>query len=563
MPSLLPILVNKARKPKFELHLTIYDLNNVPLVSGTSQIKWHLPYSMHGEHRSRTSKCPIDSTNHRVSYNYSKIVPLRITIDRNNTLTECPIEFEVVQEFPSGTGMRDEKITLGTVKLNLSEYVEESENFPRRSISSNGPGAASMGGTGRARARSSLDHAREKILGPALNGRPMSGHGSRPPSSPKSTMSQGAATTSSSEGPLAEEDVAEEGIVRRYLMQDSKINSTLKIGILMVQLDGDRNYVAPALKTAPMFGGIAGIMASGESKLDASHEDPATGTTITQTASSANKTRDASELQDMYRRALAASWSCQPGELPADECVEDIFGGGDGWKNPAAPYRNREATSRSKSRVMDDGSSSRSSGSEEVGHGHGTLRPSDLRKLRRYMHHRHHSNSSEKSGLATILGSPPLSGPLENNSNHSDLQHTGSTRSAGSHKARSVSRHRPGAPHIGSHRRQHSREDGHNGPISLDAAMSGSGMLSPAVITENNGYGNNNNNNNGRNGSGNGRRESLTSLAPTLGSLSSERDSHTSQQERGREGFRRPREVDEFEVRSDLVSWALPGAAVA
>ena len=41
----------------------------------------------------------------------------------------------------------------------------------------------------------------------------------------------------------------------------------------------------------------------------------------------------------MYRRALAASWAShaaswasQPGELPADECVEEIFVGGDGWK---------------------------------------------------------------------------------------------------------------------------------------------------------------------------------------------------------------------------------------
>ena len=49
------------------------------------------------------------------------------------------------------------------------------------------------------------------------------------------------------------DEEAEEGIVRRYLMQDSKINSTLKIGILMVQIDGERNYIAPALKTAPMF----------------------------------------------------------------------------------------------------------------------------------------------------------------------------------------------------------------------------------------------------------------------------------------------------------------------
>lgn len=35
----------------------------------------------------------------------------------------------------------------------------------------------------------------------------------------------------------------------------------------------------------------------------------------------------------MYRRALAASWAAQPGELQADECIEDIFGGGDGMGN--------------------------------------------------------------------------------------------------------------------------------------------------------------------------------------------------------------------------------------
>jgi hypothetical protein len=55
----------------------------------------------------------------------------------------------------------------------------------------------------------------------------------------------------------------EEGVTRRYLMQESKINSTLKIGISMKQIDGERNFVAPPLKTAPVFGGIAGIM-SGE-----------------------------------------------------------------------------------------------------------------------------------------------------------------------------------------------------------------------------------------------------------------------------------------------------------
>lgn len=52
----------------------------------------------------------------------------------------------------------------------------------------------------------------------------------------------------------------EYGITRRYLMQESKINSTLKIGISMRQLDGERNFIAPPLRTAAVFGGIAGII---------------------------------------------------------------------------------------------------------------------------------------------------------------------------------------------------------------------------------------------------------------------------------------------------------------
>lgn len=52
-----------------------------------------------------------------------------------------------------------------------------------------------------------------------------------------------------------------------------------------------------------------------------------------------SKSRDHSDLQDMYRRALAASWASQPGELPADQCVEEIFAGGDGWKPDANTTR--------------------------------------------------------------------------------------------------------------------------------------------------------------------------------------------------------------------------------
>ncbi|KAK5011921.1 hypothetical protein LTR60_004651, partial [Cryomyces antarcticus] len=109
--------------PKFELHLKIHDLNNIPLVSGTSFIKWHLPSSQAAEHRGRTDKVPIKD--HRVDYGYTKTIPVRLTVDKNQTLEPCTIHFEILQEYSSAG--RGERITLGSIKINLAEYVEASE----------------------------------------------------------------------------------------------------------------------------------------------------------------------------------------------------------------------------------------------------------------------------------------------------------------------------------------------------------------------------------------------------------------------------------------------------
>lgn len=70
-----------------------------------------------------------------------------------------------------------------------------------------------------------------------------------------------------------------------------------------------------------MFGGIAGIMTAEQGDPDDTGNVPSLST----------KTRELGKLQDIYRRTLAASWAAQDGELPADQCIEDIFAGGDGW----------------------------------------------------------------------------------------------------------------------------------------------------------------------------------------------------------------------------------------
>ncbi|KAJ5183480.1 hypothetical protein N7492_001096 [Penicillium capsulatum] len=118
----------------------------------------------------------------------------------------------------------------------------------------------------------------------------------------------------------------EEGVVRRYLMFDSKVNSTVKIGIAMNQLEGDRNYTTPSLKSAPVFGGIARVVHAAE---------PGDSDELGHLPSTNTKSKEVADMQDMYRRTLAASWTSRAGDLPADKLVEELFAGSSCWNNDA------------------------------------------------------------------------------------------------------------------------------------------------------------------------------------------------------------------------------------
>lgn len=269
----------KHRRVRFDLTLKILDLNNVPLVSGTSFIKWHLPSSSSAEHRGRSERCLIKD--HRVEYNYEKRMQVRLSVGKDGMLQECSVNFEILQEYSAGG--RGERIRLGDLKLNLAEYVEASENPATPSSPGGGANATGEGNT-------------------------------------------------------------EEGVVRRYLMQDSKINSTLKLSILMLHTSGPRDYYAPPLRTAPVFGGIAGIIHSSEPAAPAGNPlasdgggEGIAGDEMANAPDFRSRNKEAGEMMDMYRRTLAAFWASQPGELKADEAIEDIFSGGDGWGKNGRP----------------------------------------------------------------------------------------------------------------------------------------------------------------------------------------------------------------------------------
>lgn len=87
-------------------------------------------------------------------------------------------------------------------------------------------------------------------------------------------------------------------------------------------------------------------------------------------------------MQDMYRQTLAASWLCGKGTLAADQCIEDIFNGGDGWGNKPAPVTLNPALSTAPG--ADD--------SEDEGMG--TATPQNQHQRRQHQHHHQHGHRS-------------------------------------------------------------------------------------------------------------------------------------------------------------------------
>jgi hypothetical protein len=113
---------------------------------------------------------------------------------------------------------------------------------------------------------------------------------------------------------------------RRYLLQESKMNSTVKVTIAVVHVEGAREYTTPPLKKAQMFHGITNLLAENK-------DLPQISRGIEQYNS---KHVLHSPIQEMYRRTFSAQWRLQAGGLPPSDVVEDIFKGGSGWKSDFA-----------------------------------------------------------------------------------------------------------------------------------------------------------------------------------------------------------------------------------
>ena len=246
---------------------------------------------------------------------------------------------------------------LGNLKLNLSEYVDREPQRRIDGVPREHPGRHS-------------------------------GEGPRP------------ATSAGNAGGDYEEQA--DGITRRYLLQDSKINSTIKLGLHMLQTEGDTSFVVPPLKSATIFGGIAGVVTS-----EATDSVPRNGDGAVPTFTS--KTRELSELQDMYRRTLAATWACRGGELPPDRLVEDLFAGGNGGGMPP-PIQSAKSWRVAETNGSSDEPDSRPGSSRTARPG--VLSPNSARSIgdsggesgKSHHHHHHRRHGEQRVGSAGTAG---------------------------------------------------------------------------------------------------------------------------------------------------------------
>lgn len=121
------------------------------------------------------------------------------------------------------------------------------------------------------------------------------------------------------------------------------------------------------------------------------------------------KSRENHEYQDMYRANLAAYWIAQPGELRADECIENIFAGGTGWAKTDDPNLASQ-TAREQSTSDRRDSTAPARGADPANHGEhgGQYLSSASAAAPRASHHQPSSSASSARRFGGGAGGPAV-----------------------------------------------------------------------------------------------------------------------------------------------------------
>ncbi|CAN6611202.1 hypothetical protein TRVA0_004S03752 [Trichomonascus vanleenenianus] len=121
----------------------------------------------------------------------------------------------------------------------------------------------------------------------------------------------------------------------RYLLKNSKVNAILNVAIALKQIKGPTDYRVPPLSAPQIFGDITGVMDEHKTRTAGAARGAASAAASVATAHGTGAASAASaaarrRVSKMYHKTYAVSWDPSPHDLTPDDCIEDIFAGGDG-----------------------------------------------------------------------------------------------------------------------------------------------------------------------------------------------------------------------------------------
>lgn len=313
---------SKSRRPKFLFNLKINELTNIPQSSGYCFVKWHLkdgtgttshtiipeigsPQSnVKSSSQSRGATPRVLVKSHRAHWNYSlqKPVQVKLVTDKNKNLNSKEMVLEVYFEFLEPTNASHGKFQhsrqLSDASSTNSSASSSNSNVYTQKVS------------------------RKMLLGVV-------------------------------EVNIAEYVNREQHMVTsRFLLQKSKVNSILSLGIQLELTRG--SFDDFQLPSAVSSGQLPNTFRNGITEVFDESSDisspvsstflgnsGASGSNYNGSSSPAKKTADLSGsfsiaisnpfVEKLYQKTFQVPWDPRPGEFTPKECVEDILDGGDGW----------------------------------------------------------------------------------------------------------------------------------------------------------------------------------------------------------------------------------------
>ncbi|ODV75432.1 uncharacterized protein CYBJADRAFT_160854 [Cyberlindnera jadinii NRRL Y-1542] len=118
----------------------------------------------------------------------------------------------------------------------------------------------------------------------------------------------------------------------RYLLKDSKVNAVLNVEVGMTLIKGNlADYVVPPIRSKGLLNmfedSVYESSSSGSKHGAASAVSPFSESKLHRSA----KITSDPVITRLYQKTFEISWDRRPGEFSAEECVDDIIVGGDGW----------------------------------------------------------------------------------------------------------------------------------------------------------------------------------------------------------------------------------------